>query len=261
MSNNVASIQYAKGSSTSPTLSFDYVYDKTGNITKETSQGEVTQYVYDSNNQLKKEILSDNTSYEYQYDNVGNRIKTVLNGKITKYTYNDGNQIVMKNDSSKFIYDADGNLKQDDKFKYDYNEIGAQSRVTNLTNNEVAKYEYDEEGLRTRKIIGSKTYEYFYDGEDNNLSYEVLKENNQIKRYRYYQWDDSGKAVGMVIKEQDISGNWQSRTYYFWTNQRGDIIKIIDSSGAEVGSYTYDSYGNILSEIGNIAKEKSSALC
>ncbi|WP_148347829.1 hypothetical protein [Bacillus rubiinfantis] len=37
-------------------------------------------------------------------------------------------------------------------------------------------------------------------GEDANLVQEVTKENNQDQRYRYYQWDENGKAVGMVIK-------------------------------------------------------------
>jgi len=83
---------------------------------------------------------------------------------------------------------------------------------------------------------------------------EVTKKNNQIQTYRYFQWDDSGKPVGMVVKEKNGSGTWQTKPYYFWTNQRGDVTAIVDSSGAKVGAYTYDAFGNEQSETGDIAK-------
>ncbi|WKB37083.1 hypothetical protein QS257_10320 [Terrilactibacillus sp. S3-3] len=47
--------------------------------------------------------------------------------------------------------------------------------------------------------------------------------------------------MGMVVKEKNGSGTWQTKPYYFWTNQqRGDVTAIVDSSGAKVGAYTYD---------------------
>ncbi|WP_156319736.1 hypothetical protein [Bacillus sp. FJAT-18017] len=96
-------------------------------------------------------------------------------------------------------YELDGNLKQDDKFKYEYNDLGGQTRVITLARTKIAKYEYDEEGLRTRIIVGTKTYEYYYNGEENNLALEVTKENGQIQRFRYCQWDENGKAVGVIL--------------------------------------------------------------
>ncbi|WP_052404780.1 RHS repeat domain-containing protein [Bacillus rubiinfantis] len=230
-------------------------HDKSGNILKVTDRHGTSQYEYDGNEQLIKETLPDGTINEYRYDKVGNRLASIQNGKVTKFSYNDGNQIIAKNDTNTFTYDADGNVKKDDQFIYEYNDLGAQTKVSTLANKEVAKYEYDEEGLRTKKIIGTKTYEYYYDGEDDNLALEVTKENNQVQRYRYYQWDENGKAVGMVIQDQDSSGKWRTKTYYFWTNQRGDVTTIVDKTGAELGSYTYDAYGNVLSETGTIAKE------
>ncbi|MFT8319897.1 MAG: RHS repeat-associated core domain-containing protein [Bacillus sp. (in: firmicutes)] len=61
----------------------------------------------------------------------------------------------------------------------------------------------------------------------------------------------------MVIKDKNQSGTWQTKTYYFWTNQRGDVTSIVDNKGTEVGFYTYDAFGNVLSESGTIAKENS----
>ncbi|WP_158587598.1 RHS repeat-associated core domain-containing protein [Neobacillus notoginsengisoli] len=253
-SNNLTSIQYLRGMDTTPSLSISYEYDKSGNILKVTDRSGKSIYTYDANNQLRTETLPDGTLNEYQYDKVGNRLKTVHNGEATTLTYNDGNQIITKNGTN-FSYDLDGNLKQDDRFKYEYNDVGVQKRTTSLNNTEVAKYEYDEEGLRTKKIVGTKTYEYYYEGEDANLSLEVTKENGQVQRYRHYHWDESGKAVGMVIKDKDQAGNWQTKTYYFWTNLRGDVTSIVNTMGSEIGSYSYDAYGNILSETGTIAKE------
>ncbi len=254
-SNNLTSIQYKKGTETAPGQAFTYEYDKSGNILKVTDRHGTSQYEYDGNEQLIKETLPDGTINEYRYDKVGNRLATIQNGKVTKFSYNDGNQIIAKNDTNTFTYDADGNVKKDDQFIYEYNDQGAQTKVSTLANKEVAKYEYDEEGLRTKKIVGTKTYEYYYDGEDDHLALEVMKENDQVQKYRYYQWDENGKAVGMVIQDQDSSGKWRTKTYYFWTNQRGDVTTIIDHTGAEVGSYTYDAFGNVLSETGTIAKE------
>ncbi|WP_400242232.1 RHS repeat-associated core domain-containing protein [Niallia sp. JL1B1071] len=81
--------------------------------------------------------------------------------------------------------------------------------------------------------------------------------NDQIQQYRYYQWDTFGKAVGMTIKQKASDGTWKTSVYYFLTNQRGDVSSIIDNTGVEVGSYSYDAYGNVLSETGTIAKENN----
>ncbi|MED4967910.1 hypothetical protein P9759_13275, partial [Heyndrickxia coagulans] len=52
--------------------------------------------------------------------------------------------------------------------------------------------------------------------------------------------------LGMIIRQQDSTGQWANKAYFFWTNHRGDVISIVDQSGNEVGSYTYDAYGNVL---------------
>ncbi|WKB37079.1 RHS repeat-associated core domain-containing protein [Terrilactibacillus sp. S3-3] len=234
-------------------MSFTYAYDHSGNITKETSAAGDTSYTYDGNNQLIKEVLPGGTTNSYEYDAAGNRTSAKLNSKTNTYTYNDANQVVTKNGTA-FKYDADGNLIQDDQYKYEYNALGAQTRVSKLDGTEAARYEYDENGLRTKKIIGDQTIEYAYDGDANNLVLEVTKKNNRIQTYRYFQWDDSGNPVGMAVKEKNGSGAWQTKPYYFWTNQRGDVTAIVDSSGAKVGAYTYDAFGNEQSETGDIAK-------
>ncbi|MFF2878154.1 RHS repeat domain-containing protein [Gottfriedia sp. NPDC057991] len=235
-------------------LNFTYLYDAAGNITSETTSNGETVYQYDANNQLINETLPDGTSNSYTYNAVGNRTSDSINGITNTYTYNDANQIVTKN-GVPYIYDVDGNLTQDENFKYEYNVLGQQTRVTTLQGVEVARYEYDENNLRTKKTVGNETHEYYY--ESNNLSVEIIRIGGDIKQIRYYQWDSDGKPLGMYIKEKAQSGLWQENVYHFVTNYKGDVLSIVDNSGNIVGSYTYDSYGNILSESGILAGENT----
>jgi RHS repeat-associated protein len=83
----------------------------------------------------------------------------------------------------------------------------------------------------------------------------IIRVNGTVKQYIHYQWDSDGKPLGFNIREQNASGEWISTSYYFWTNQRSDVMSILDTSGNEIGSYQYDAYGNVLNEEGEIAKE------
>ncbi|HWL25286.1 MAG TPA: RHS domain-containing protein, partial [Ureibacillus sp.] len=42
-------------------------------------------------------------------------------------------------------------------------------------------------------------------------------------------------------------------TYYYLTNYRGDVLAMTDESGNVVASYSYDAWGNILSQSGEMA--------
>nr|WP_255416322.1 RHS repeat-associated core domain-containing protein [Rummeliibacillus sp. POC4] len=246
--NLLQSIQYQQNDQAAERIY--YTYDQSGNITEEQTSAGTFHYVYDSNNQLTKETLPDGTIIEYQYDAVGNRLETKQGSKVDSFEYNHANQITTKNGVN-YTYDADGNLTQDEHYKYEYNALGQQTRVTDLNGKEIARYEYDETSLRTKKIMGDETHEYFYDNEV--LVMEVIKKNNQVK-YVYYQWDDH-TPLGMIVKEKDTLGEWKNQVFHYWTNHRGDVVSIRDYEGKEVGSYQYDAYGNVLSGEGDIAKD------
>ena len=66
---------------------------------------------------------------------------------------------------------------------------------------------------------------------------------------------DGYTQLGLIVKEKDTSGNYQTKTYQYITNQRGDVLSIRDSEDKEVGSYRYDAYGNVLSVEGDVAKD------
>lgn len=247
-SNLLSSLVYTTKQQTP--FEINYEYTKNGNISKETINNDVNSFEYDQNDQLIKETLSDGTINSYEYDAVGNRTQSDANGIISTFTYNDANQIKMKNDTA-FEYDKDGNLLQDENYKYTYNQQQRLTQVKTLEGNPIASYTYDEDGLRLTKTVGDTTHEYFYNNEV--LDMEVVKVNDIVTEYRSYEW--SGYTpLGMIVKTKNDANNFETKAYQFITNHRGDVLSIRDSEDNEVGSYTYDAYGNILAAEGTLAK-------
>ncbi|MCK1985796.1 MULTISPECIES: DNRLRE domain-containing protein [Peribacillus] len=248
-SNLLEGVFYNKGTGT--LLEYSYTYDGSGNILEEKSTNGDTRFTYDENSQLIQEVLPDGSINKYNYDDVGNRKESIRGKHTDTFKYNASNQIETKN-GKEYLYDKDGNLLQDDQYKFEYNALGYQTRISDLQGNEIARYEYDETGLRTKKYLGLNIHEYYYD--DTQLSFEVISKGDTIVQYRNYQWDED-TPLGMIIREKDESGNWKDHVFHYWTNIRGDVLTIRDNEGKEVGSYIYDSYGNLLGEKGSVAQE------
>ncbi|MGF9977327.1 DNRLRE domain-containing protein [Viridibacillus arvi] len=248
--NNLGSLMYT--SKTQQPFDIQYEYTINGrNISKETVNGNVSIFEYDKNEQLTKETLPNGDVNTYKYDAVGNRKKAHLKGKEYTFEYNVANQITTKNDTA-YKYDADGNLLEDENYKYAYNERQQLTTVKTSAGKAIAAYTYDEDGLRLTKTIGTTTHEYFYN--DEVLDMEIVKENNEITQYRSYEWS-SYTPLGMIVKVKNDTGEFETSSYQFITNHRGDVLSIRDNEDKEVGSYVYDAYGNILEVEGDIAKE------
>ena len=71
--------------------------------------------------------------------------------------------------------------------------------------------------------------------------------------YRLYEWNGY-TPLGMIVKAKNDADTFETKAYQFITNHRGDVLSIRDSEDNEVGSYTYDAYGNILAAEGALAK-------
>ena len=227
-----------------------YEYTKNGNISKETVNDTSSSFEYDKNDQLIRETLSNGTINSYEYNAVGNRTQSDANGIVSTLTYNDANQIKTKNDTA-FEYDKDGNLLQDENYKYTYNQQQRLTQVKTLEGNPVASYTYDEDGLRLTKTVGDTTHEYFYNNEV--LDMEVVKVNDTVTEYRLYEWNGY-TPLGMIVKAKNNVDTFETKAYQFITNHRDDVLSIRDSEDNEVASYTYDAYGNILTAEGALAK-------
>ena len=91
--------------------------------------------------------------------------------------------------------------------------------------------------MRTKRASGSTVYAYIYDG--GNLNQMTVGSNALIFTYG--------------INGQPMSVKYNGVDYYYITNAQGDVVGILNASGTEVVTYTYDAWGNLLSTTGSMA--------
>lgn len=101
------------------------------------------------------------------------------------------------------------------------------------------EFTYDANGMRTKRTTGSTstTYNYTYNG--SQLTHMTYGSNSL-----HFYYDASGKPLSVV---------YNGTTYYYILSLQGDVVAILDSTGAAVVQYTYDAWGNILSTTGSKA--------
>ncbi|WP_342544248.1 DNRLRE domain-containing protein [Lysinibacillus sp. FSL W7-1291] len=221
-----------------------YEYDKNQQITKVTNNDGTVTYTYDPLNQLIKEQYSNGLSISYTYDSVGNRTsKTILqNGSstTTSYSYNNANQMKTAGDKT-YNVSANGNVENDGVFQYVWNAFDQLTEIKSPTGATVASYRYDENGRRVySKDSNGETY-YRYNGLTNQVLFEEDASGVITKSYTY---NDNGSPLTMT---------YLGLTYYYLTNYRGDVLALTDKKGDIVAEYTYDAWGNIMSQKGNMA--------
>ena len=59
-----------------------------------------------------------------------------------------------------------------------------------------------------------------------------------------FVYDNTGKPYAL---------NYDGTMYYYVLNLQGDVIAIVTTWGAVYGTYTYDAWGNVISQSGSIA--------
>ena len=71
----------------------------------------------------------------------------------------------------------------------------------------------------------------------------TIGKGSRVKILRF-SYDANGKVVGV---------NYNGTYYYYLRNAQGDVVKLIDKTGAAVVEYAYDSWGKPLSTTGSLA--------
>jgi RHS repeat-associated protein len=242
--------------------------DDRGNVKKiiNHSDNSFKQFEYDENNNKELEIdESGNYSFYIYDDKKINLLKIVkpLNGKddyrldpdptkyaITQYDYYTREEAQSlfdcsvaglvesvtdpENNVTRYTYDMHGNIKtvKDDEEKvttYNYNNIGWKTEIITPKGYKT-QTDYDNNGL-VEKVVQNN-------GETTRIIYDMV--GRKIKEVAPNQYD----AALDSIATHSYSGNHGYRYEYY---DSGKLKKVIDPENYET-SYTYDIYGNMLTE-------------
>lgn len=239
--NQVSGMSY---SGVTDALAYSYTYDVIGNITEVKQNNAVlAQYTYDAQSQLIEENLpQSNLRYEYTYDTYGNirSVKKYENGsstatKTTTYQYNDTNgwlDLMTEYDGHALTYDQSGNPTTWYSTGKQWQLGWTSGELTSATADDMTiSYGYDMDGVRDEKTVNGIKHEYVTQG--GNVVYETWG-NNKLE----FIYGSSGEPYSVI---------YNGTTYYYVTNLQGDVVRLVNSSGTTVASYTYNGWGEVLS--------------
>jgi RHS repeat-associated protein len=221
----LTSIVNAQGQTT--LSSFTYTLNAAGNRTQVVDLEGTTTYGYDGLHRLTSADYPGPDADAYTYDANGNRL--TKNG--TTYTYGDADQMLTAGGVS-YGYDVRGNQtsRGSDTFAWDHENRMTQAVVSGTT----ASYVYNGDGVRMSRTIGGQAVSYTWDVAA-GMPF-LLQDGTNTYVY----------GLGMVYWV-DGSGN----PTYRLTDALGSTATLIGASGAVVGSYTYDAFGNIRTHTGS----------
>lgn len=204
----------------------NYTYDSANRLKTETINGTTVSYAYNNNNSITS-TTGGSYGANYGYDSLGRLITFTQSGATKHFRYDEmGNPTMYKGASTT---DLD-------------NLVWTQGRKleSGTLNGNSFAYQYDMNGMRYKKNVNGNETEYYMDGTS------IIAENRKVgttETLIYYIYDALGIS-GMRYNDQN---------YYYLKNTLGDIIGIKDETGAQVATYTYDAWGNIVSKSGSMA--------
>lgn len=228
-----------------------YTYDENGNITEireraaeSTESVCKARYQYDELNQL---IREDNAEQDatiiYTYDAGGNLLTRKIYpyteaeileeaaAEIDVYAYRtEGwkDQLLAYNGQT-IEYDAMGNPLVYRGRTMEWDKGRGLRSIT--TQNLRTVYTYDNSGNRIQKTVNGVTTEYCLNGAN------ILAQKSSDGTRLDFLYDENGKVIAL---------EYNNALYYYRKNMQGDILGIIDSTGSEVVTYSYDSWGRPL---------------
>ena len=233
---------------TNGNVSWIYTYDSRGNIetiSRQEGNGEPVQqvkYYYDELNQLVREdSVAQNKTITYSYDTGGNLTSRKEYAYTTgdlgsptstvSYGYGDSNwkDKLTNFNGSTITYDEIGN-----PLRYRGNTLTWQNgrQLASLNRNGLSvSYTYDDSGIRTSKTVNGTKTQYYLNGST------ILTQITGNDRFDFF-YDENGLLLGF---------SYNGAKYYYIRNLQSDIIGILDNSGNQVVSYTYDSWGKLIS--------------
>ena len=242
-----------------------YEYDELGNLTQVSHSLQAgiimdsLSYGYDNQSQLMQAVSSTYGTWNYQYDTFGNLRSQTHGTDAVSYTYGDAAWVDLltavsgtKNGTSfsgTFTYDGSGNPTN----YYNLNEPGQWTmswkngrELATISNGVVSfNYDYDVSGLRTWKLVDGVRHDYIY--ASGKLMRETYTQDGTTYKLDFL-YDQSGNPFML-----NYTAGSTTTAYYYILNLQGDVLLLVDASGNEAASYTYDAWGNLLYSFGSMA--------
>ena len=234
------------------TANFNYTYDANGNILSVSGAQAVT-YEYDDLGQLVWEKnATAGKAWNFTYDNGGNILSrteyacsgngTVSgSGTTTSYTYGDAEwgDLLTAYDGEEITYDGIGNPLSYRGWTMNWQ--GGRQLASMTKGSDTLSFVYNESGLRMSKTVNGVTHSYIWQG--SKLAADITD-----AYALYFHYDSSGDVIGFTR-----TANGTDTEYFYVKNFQGDILKVITATGTEAATYTYDSWGKLLTSTGDLA--------
>ena len=224
---------------------YTYSYNSKGNISYISDGSLELDYRYDGYGRLTSvECLSSGYTLLYHYDVGGNltrREKIDPNqdrprSTIATYTYGntDWPDLLTAFNGKSITYDAIGNPLSDGTWTYGW-QHGRQLASMSKSGSSIT-YGYNADGKRISKAVNGTTYNYAYLG-------DTLTDLSWGSNRMHFTYDSLGPA----------SVTHNGVKYFYLKNAQGDVTGLVNASGTQVVSYTYDPWGAPMSTGGTMA--------
>jgi RHS repeat-associated protein len=229
--------------------SYAYTLGAAGHRLSVTEQsGRTVQYTYDDLYRLTQENITgvpdaaQNGVVDYTFDPVGNRLartSTLAAIPSQTSTYDANDRLASE------TYDNNGNtiISNGKTYNFDW-----ENHLTSV-NQGAATYVYDGDGNRVAKSVAGVTTKYLVDMNNPTGYAQVLDEIVGGGVQRTYTYGND-----LISENQLINGNWQASFYGY--DGHGSVRLLSDSAGAVTDTYTYDAFGNLLSQTGSTPNER-----
>lgn len=186
----------------------------TGNINKEGSTYDVTDYEYDEKGRpIRQEgpmgILGGVTVLEYDED--GNIIKVIgPEDEVRERIYDSNGNII-----EELYKNARGDTR---KTVYEYNSNGDLVKRTTQNEVDVYEYEYDEQGNKTKFVYDGGWDEWEYDDKGNEIKYTSYHAANDFVAF-YFTYDENGNMIGYRRENETGITGYMYTTYDAYGNE------------------------------------------
>ena len=269
-STQISALRYS-GFSNAPT--YHYTYTANGSIASQwESPDSPATFQYDTLGQLTEATLpTEDLTYFYYYDDAGNLLQVSASGfahgsddYVNTYSYSNADwpDLLTAFNGQPIVYEGQtyallthiatgvstvsnirGSVRSGNPISY-YNGVRWTFQwengrwLSSAANSDTSlQFSYDLNGYRTAKTVNGVRHTYLYAG-------------GKLLRETY-----SGNTLDFAYDAQGLpfSLTYNGTKYYYITNLQGDVMYLINSSGAKVASYTYDPYGKLTLSSGSMA--------